>query len=145
MQCPFSFSHTVLFSYTSSALAFTKESKGQNKTTGGKKFFIKGKIVGLCGSQSNGGRIKPCRQWYHQLYSSGNKIFPNSHKEVRKCFDNRWTRCKNSWLWMSNYYAPYGYTSHYRGCFIVSRFNSYPFEFSRYSKKWFTYFYSYRK
>jgi hypothetical protein len=38
---------TVSISHTSSALAFTKKSKGQNKKTGGKKFFIKGKkIVG---------------------------------------------------------------------------------------------------
>jgi hypothetical protein len=44
-RASFLFSHTVLFSYTSSALAFTKESKGQNKTIGGKKFFIKEKIV----------------------------------------------------------------------------------------------------
>jgi hypothetical protein len=101
--------------------------------------------IGLCGSQSKGGRIMPCRQWYHQLYSLENNIFPNSHKEATKCFDNRWARCENSWLWTSDYYAPYGYTSHYRGCFIVPRFNSYPSEFLKYSEKWFTYFYSYRK
>ena len=27
------------------------------------------------------------------------KIFPNSYKETRKCFDNRWTRCNDSWHW----------------------------------------------
>jgi hypothetical protein len=35
-----------LLCHTSSALAFTKESKGQNKNSGGKKFFIKRKTVG---------------------------------------------------------------------------------------------------
>jgi len=47
MSAPFSFSRTtVSIHHTSSALAFTKESKGQNKNSGGKEFFIKRKTVG---------------------------------------------------------------------------------------------------
>ena len=34
----------------------------------------------------------PCGQWNHKFYTQGNKIFPNSYKETRKCFDNRGTR-----------------------------------------------------
>jgi hypothetical protein len=50
-----------------------------------------------------------------------NKIFSGSHEEVNKYFDNHWMRCNNSLLWTSDYYTSYGYTSHNRGYFIVSR------------------------
>jgi len=29
-----------------------------------------------------------------------------------KCFNNRWVRCRNSRLWTSHYYTPYGYNVH---------------------------------
>ena len=42
-----------------------------------------------------------------------------------ECFNNHWTRCRNSRLWTSHYYAPYGYNDYKRGCTSVSRFDSY--------------------